>query len=483
MKLHSEGSKAMVWSFTEVLLKRGVQFILSIFLARLLTPDDFGVVAMATIFVTWSEVFKDFGLGQALIQKKDISEEQVSTVFYLNIGMGGLLALILVLIAPFASKFYENEMVGWCVRVSALTFLITSFNVVQTSLLKKKLNYKVQTVASFLSSTISGIVGVVMAYKGFGVWSLLTQSVVHTIINTLYLWRKSDWRPKWVFKFKSTYPLFRKGVGFMGKGFIDNIFSALDSMAIGKLFSSSALGLFNRGRSLSDMVRDTFLIPVTRPLFPIFSKLQNDRAAIEAYYFKMLYMLSWIILLTAGLLFLCSEEVITILYGDAWRVSAIYLKYFALLLPFYVPNTIATSTLKALGQVKVLVYLGLFERILAFASLFCLLVGLDVYMKAFFATNLFASVVQVIITSRYTKISVFKQYKNIVLCVLGIVALGLAFYYMPDYNKYVSFAIKASIFTVVYLIYSTLSKSEGFDACLELVRNKKHNKIIGKEQE
>lgn len=472
MKLQSEGSKAMVWSFTEVLLKRGIQFLLSIVLARLLTPDDFGVVAMATIFVTWSEVFKDFGLGQALIQKKDISQEQVSTVFYLNIGMGCLLALILVLIAPFASKFYDNEMVGWCVRVSALTFLITSFNVVQTSLLKKKLKYKVQTVASFLSSTISGVVGVVMAYKGFGVWSLLSQSVVHTSINTLYLWKKSDWRPKWIFKIKSTYPLFRKGVGFMVKGFIDNIFSALDSMVIGKLFSSSALGLFNRGRSLSDMARDTFLIPVTRPLFPIFSKLQNDRAAIEAYYFKMLNMLSWIIILISGLLCLCSEEIITILYGDAWRVSAKYLKYFALLLPFYVPNTIATSSLKALGQVKVLVYLGLFERILGFASLFCLLVGLDVYIKVFFATNLFASIVQVIIKSRYTKISVFRQYKSIVLSVLGVVAMGVAFYYIPFTNKYVSFLIKATIFVVSYFAYSYMSKSEGFKECLQQIRRK-----------
>lgn len=473
MRQRSDGSKAILWSFSEVLLKRGVQFVLSIFLARLLTPDDFGVVAMATIFVTWSEVFKDFGLGQALIQKKDISEEQVSTVFYLNIGTGCLIALILVLLAPLASQFYENEMVAWCVRVSALTFFITSFNVVQTSLFKKKLNYKVQTVSSFIASTTSGIVGVVMAYRGFGIWSLLTQSVVSTIVNTLYIWWKSDWRPRWIFKFKTTFSLFKKGVGFMGKGLIDNVFSALDSMAIGKLFSSATLGLFNRGKSLSDMTRDTFLIPVTRPLFPIFAKLQNDRPAMEAYYFKMLHMCSWIIIFCAGLLFLCSNEIITILYGDTWKESAKYLKYFALLLPFYSPNTIATSSLKALGHVKVLVFLGLFERVLAFVSLFGLLIGLDFYVRLFFVSNLTASVVQVIVTSKFTKISVFKQYKNIVLCVCGIVALGVAFYFLPIVNQYVSLFIKTAVFITVYLAYSYLTKSEGFQACLNQIKKVK----------
>lgn len=473
MRQRSDGSKAILWSFSEVLLKRGVQFILSIFLARLLTPDDFGVVAMATIFVTWSEVFKDFGLGQALIQKKDITEEQVSTVFYLNIGMGGLMAMILVLIAPLASSFYDNEMVAWCVRASALTFLITSLNIVQTSLLRKQLNYKVQTVASFVSSSISGTVGVIMAYKGFGVWSLLAQSVVSAIVNTIYIWRKADWRPRWVFEFKTTLPLFKKGIGFMGKGIIDNVFSALDSMAIGKLFSSATLGLFNRGKSLSDMTRDTFLIPVTRPLFPIFSKLQNDKSAMEAYYFKMLHMCSWIIILCAGLLFLCSNEIITILYGDTWKESARYLKYFALLLPFYSPNTIATSSLKALGHVKVLVYLGLFERVLAFVSLFGLLIGLDFYVRLFFASNLTANIVQVIVTSKFTKISVFKQYKNIVLCVCGIVVLGVAFYFFPIDNKYVSLFIKTAIFITGYLAYSYITKSEGFQACLNLIKKVK----------
>ena len=473
MKLQSSGSKAIFWSFSDVLLKRGVQFVLSIFLARLLTPNDFGVVAMASIFVTWSEVFKDFGLGQALIQKKDVTEEQVSTVFYLNIGMGCLIALILDFVAPLASKFYDNEMVAWCVRVSALTFLITSFNVVQTSLFKKKLNYKIQTVSSFISSTLSGIVGVVMAYRGFGVWSLLTQSVVSTLVNTVYIWWKSDWRPRWLFKFKTTLPLFRKGVGFMGKGLIDNVFSALDSMAIGKLFSSSTLGLFNRGRSLSDLVRETFLIPVTRPLFPIFSKLQNEREAMESYYFKMLHMCSWIMLICAGLLFLCSKEIITILFGDNWAESSVYLKYFALLLPFYAPNAIATSSLKALGHVKALVYLGLFERVLAFVSLFGLLIGLEFYAQIYVATNLLASIVQVIVTSRYTKISVFKQYKSIVLCVCGIVALGVAFYFLPIFNKYVSLFIKTTIFITAYITYSYVTKSEGFQACLNQVKKVK----------
>lgn len=473
MSSSNSSFSAISWSFMDKLFKRGIQFFVSLFLARLLTPSDFGVVAMATIFVSWSEVFKDFGLGQALIQKQNATEEQISTVFYINIIMGVLIAIILTAIAPLAAKFYSNEMVGWCVRASALTFVITSFNVVQNSLLIKNLNYKIGTLASAYASSLSGLAGIICAYKGMGVWSLLVQSILSCIITTCIIWVKSNWRPMLLFNFKTTYPLFKKGIGYMGKGFTDNVFSSLDSMVIGKIFSTSALGLYNRGRGLYDMVNSTIVLPITRPLFPILARIQHDAVELKRYYIKVLNMLNWCLIFCAGEFLLCSDEIIFILYGEKWLESAKYLFWLSILFPFFANSCMASATLRSQGRVRLLLMIGIIERVIFSLSLFSLLIDLDTYVYIFVSVNVLLRIVESIYYVKALGISFIEQNREMIKGIIIITIPIIFFHFIRFDNYYISALVKSVVLIGFYMTMSYLLNQKGmFDIYKSIIKRK-----------
>lgn len=462
MDIKKEGGKAVKWSLLDKLLKRGVQFVLSIFLARLLAPSDFGVIAMAAIFVGWGEVFRDFGLGQALVQRKTISEAQTSTIFYLNILMGCLIAGILFMIAPLAADFYDNHMVGWVVRITGITFIINGLNVVQNSLLIKELNYRIGTVSSFLASVLSGIIGIMMAFWGFGVWSLLAQSVSSAIIATIYIWYKSTWRPKLIFRFKDTTPLFRKGVGFMGQGLVDNVFNFAGTMVIGKIFSPGILGIYDRGYSLSEMINSTVVLPVTRPLFPVFAKLQDNINKLTDYYIKILDTMNWILILTAGVLLLCSKEIILLILGEKWIETAEYFFLFSWIAPLYANWSIITSLWKGLGLVRKVTMITFIEKSMFILAIPALFVSLKIYAICIVGAHLLANVIKSMMNAKITGISVAKQYKEWTIEMLCVILVLFGFQFIHIGHIFLSMSFKIGVLAAVYIIVSTMLHLRGF---------------------
>lgn len=466
MSIQRESKHAIVWSMIDKFLKRGIQFLLSIFLARLLTPNDYGIVAMAAIFVSWGEVFRDFGLGQSIIQHKDVTDEQTSTIFYLNLMMGVLIAIVFQIIAPIAANFYDNDMVAWVVRISGITFILQSFNVIQLSLLKKKLNYKVETVGSFVSSLLSGIIGIVLAYLGFGVWSLLIQSISSYTISTTYIWFKSTWRPKWIFNFSKTRSMFKMGIGFMLQGLIDNIFNSLGSMVIGKLFSPSTLGLYSRGNSLAEMPKTTFIIPFTRPLFPVFAKIQDDKAAVRNYFLNTIDMLNWLMIFVTGIILTSSSEIICILYGDVWLDSAKYLFLLSIMIPFFPNWTTTTSLWKGLGFAKKVATITFIEKFFTFISIAGLFINLETYAIMFVASYIVACFIKSFMNIKISGISIKDQYKEwsveMIIMILMIACLS----FLKFESSFISFFIKTCAFSIVYFVISYVLKLHGYTICM-----------------
>lgn len=466
MSIQRESKHAIVWSMIDKFLKRGIQFLLSIFLARLLTPNDYGIVAMAAIFVSWGEVFRDFGLGQSIIQHKDVTDEQTSTIFYLNLMMGVLIAIVFQIIAPIAANFYDNDMVAWVVRISGITFILQSFNVIQLSLLKKKLNYKVETVGSFVSSLLSGIIGIVLAYLGFGVWSLLIQSISSYTISTTYIWLKSTWRPKWIFNFSKTRSMFKMGIGFMLQGLIDNIFNSLGSMVIGKLFSPSTLGLYSRGNSLAEMPKTTFIMPFTRPLFPVFAKIQDDKAAVRNYFLNTIDMLNWLMIFVTGIILTSSSEIICILYGDVWLDSAKYLFLLSIMIPFFPNWTTTTSLWKGLGFAKKVATITFIEKFFTFISIAGLFINLETYAIMFVASYIVVCFIKSFMNIKISGISIKDQYKEwsveMIIMILMIACLS----FLKFESSFISFFIKTCAFSIVYFVISYVLKLHGYTICM-----------------
>lgn len=467
----SSGKTAIAWSVGDKLVKRLVQFVLSIFLARLLSPDDFGVVAMASIFINWAEVFRDFGLGQSIVQKKDVSETQVSTIFYINVVMGCIIAVVFFIIAPLAAKFYDEDMIAWVIRIAGVTFIINSLNIVQNSLLIKKLNYKVGTVASFLASTISGAIGVLFAFLGFGIWSLLIQSVASSIITTLYIWSKSKWHPQRKFNFSETKSMFNMGIGFMAQGFIDNVFTSLGSMFIGKIHNPAAVGLYSRGHDLAVMPETTILLPVSRPFFPIFAKQQDRVDELKITFFKSLHLLTYGMSYCCGILTIASVEIITILYGAKWSDSIPILTIVSVMLPFCPIWTITTSLWKGLGKIALVAKFTLLLQTLSLISIAFMYLDIRYYAAAMVASYIVAAIIKSLVNRHILQVSLFKQYKELVIQLI-IIAVAYILFNRINIQSYLwSFVIKFTGFTAVYFMCGHLFKMQGHTLAIGEIRS------------
>ncbi len=239
-----------VWDFVGKIGLQGVGFFVSIILARILAPEDFGILAIVTVFINLANVFLDFGFGTALVQRVEVTEEHYSSVFFMNIVMGILLGTFVFFLAPFIANFYNNEVLTNLIRVTSLSFIINAFGNVTRAHLSREMNFKLMSYASIASATISGAIAVYMAYSGYGVWSLVIQIIVGHVLSNVFLYMGCKLRFALKFNIKAAKELWGFSSKLFFAGLLNTIFINLDSLFIGKTLSPVTLGYYYRARSL-----------------------------------------------------------------------------------------------------------------------------------------------------------------------------------------------------------------------------------------
>ena len=246
-EIRAKSISGFKWSAFERFANQGVNFLISLILARLLTPADFGIVGMLAIFMAISQSFIDSGFSNALIRKKDVSEIDFSTVFYFNIVVGFLCYGILYAIAPWVADFFDIPLLKPILRVLSINVFINSLIVVQVAKLTIKVDFRTQAKASLSASIISGCVGIACAYIGYGVWSLVIQSVTQALLNAIFIWCMGGWLPKWLYSWRAFHELFSFGSRLLISGLIHQIYVQMTTLAIGKFYSAKDLGYYTRG--------------------------------------------------------------------------------------------------------------------------------------------------------------------------------------------------------------------------------------------
>lgn len=361
---------------------------------------------MISVFTVFAEVFYDLGMGQALVQKKTVTETQYSTVFYINLVLGVLVYVVMWFSAPYIALFYDAEILVNIVRVSTLTFVISSVSIVNIVFIRRSLEYSFFVRATVMSSTLSGIVGIGMAYLGYGVWSLVFSGIVYSLVRTVVLWVLTSWYPKAVFDLKSIKDIWKKGLGFLNLGIINTIISRLDNLVIGKIFDAGTLGLFNRAKSLEELPQNTFILPISQPMFPIFSQLQSSLSKIEESFFQLLHLLNFLTILIFGVMYLSAENLVVILYSEKWIESVPYLRILLFLLPLFPFSVLVTSLLKGIGNIRMLTYLTIFDRsAIFFAMIFGIKYGLIEYLYAFVGFKYLSYFFRLIVIQKYVNLS------------------------------------------------------------------------------
>ena len=244
----------LIWQYAEKCGAQLINFVVSIILARILVPADYGLVGLIAVFISVLLVFAQSGMGQALVQKKEADDEDVSTVFYYSFVFSVIIYIGLFFAAPYIAKFYNEMVLTEIIRVLGLTVIMGAVNSVQQARIQKDMRFKIFFYATVSGTAVSAIVGICMAYSGYGVWALVWQQLSSRIITTIVLWFTANWRPMWIFSFRKMKQLFGYSWKLLASGLLDTVYNNIYSLLIGKFYSSADLGYYNRGKQFPILI-------------------------------------------------------------------------------------------------------------------------------------------------------------------------------------------------------------------------------------
>ena len=317
---------ALFWSFLERFGQQGIQFVISVILARLLLPEEFGLIAMLAIFMAIAQLFVDSGFGQALIQKQDATYVDECSIFYFNIFIGFFAAGLLCLTAPLIARFYNQPLLVPLTRVLSLNMIINGFGSIQTVLLTKHIDFKTQLKVNVIATVISGTIGVTMAINGFGVWSLVAQSLSSNFFRTVLLWFFDSWRPSLTFSFTSLQGMLAFGSRLFASSLLDAVFQNIYLVVIGKLFSPVYLGFYSRAKRLQQLPVTSLYSIVGRVAFPVFASVQDDKPRLKRGARKAITMLAMINFPIMVGLAVTAKPLVLLLLTEKWLPCVPYLQ-------------------------------------------------------------------------------------------------------------------------------------------------------------
>jgi O-antigen/teichoic acid export membrane protein len=354
---------SLLWSSSGLIADQGIRFIILIVLARLLMPTDFGIIGMITVFIAVSQSIIDSGLKNALIREKDSTQDDYSTVFYFNLLMAVLLYGILFITAPIISEFFGEPQIISILRVLSFVVIINSFGLIQRTILVKKIDFKSQTKISVMSSVLSGVIAIICAYLGFGVWSLVIQTLVMQFIQSLLLSLSNKWVPSLVFSIDSFKRLFGFGWKLLVSGLINTLYQNIYYVIIGKFFSASMLGYYTNAQKLRDVASQSITTSVQKVSYPVLSKFQDDKKLKKGYQ-KIIKSSVFITFPLMIGLAAVADPLINLLFGDNWVKSISYFQILCFAGMLFPLHAINLNILQVKGRSDLFLRLEILKKVL-----------------------------------------------------------------------------------------------------------------------
>ena len=429
--LKSKTIRGLSWSFVELAGRQVVQFVTGIILARLLFPEQFGLIGMITVFIAVAQTFSDSGFGDALIQKREVTLADTCSIFYFGIAVASLAAGLLCLAAPWVSNFYNQPELTSLIRALSLIIVIESLGRVQDTILTKQIDFKTQMKIGMIALGSSGIVGIVMAIIGFGVWSLVGQQLSRSIFRTCCLWVFSSWRPTLIFDFNALRGMFGYGSRLLVSALLNRIFENLYYLIIGKFFSARELGFYTRGKTMQDLPSSAFSELVTRVTFPVFSSIQDDKARIKKVLEKASANIALVTFPIMIGLAVISRPLVLVLLTEKWAGAVPYMELLciaSLLGPFQWLNM---NVMMSMGRSDLYLKIGILQKILV-------IISIAVTYRYGIITMIYGSIVVLVVSyyiiNYYIDIlvdySIFEQMQQILPYLIGAVLMGIIVYFI-----------------------------------------------------
>lgn len=398
MDIKKDTIKSVKWSAVGQYSNVIIGFVLGIILARLLTPADFGTIGMIEIFFALANILTDSGFGAALIQKKEANAIDYSTVFFFNIVLSIFCYILLYLCAPFIALFFNMEQLVGIVRVSALSLIIGAFCNIQINLLTKRINFKTPAIINLSTQIVSGCIAIVLAFMGYGVWTLVYQSLMASLLRTIALWTYSDWRPKWIFSWDSFRELFRFGGKLLVSRLLASAYNNMVPLLIGKFYTPQALGFYTKAKRLVHMPNETFFGIIEKVTFPILSRIQDNDEQLIRVYSKYIRVFSVPIFFIMMLMAALAKPIVLILYTDKWIQSVVYVQILCFV-PFGFISNINLNALLVKGRSDLNLKIEVYKKIV---WIILMLVSLPFGVLYFCIATVIGSQISLFINCYYT---------------------------------------------------------------------------------
>ncbi len=398
--LKAKSITAVGWSAINVLGRGGLSFALTLILARLLSPAEFGLIAMLSIFIALASSIVESGFGSALIQRKELTQADKSSVFYFNVAMGALMALVVFAAAPWISEFYREPILLRMTRWMALNLFIDSFGVVQVALLQRNLDFRTLFKVNLIAIIISGSAAVFMAWKGYGVWSLVAQTVIFTTVFTGLIWTFCPWKPALQFRIESLRSLFGFGSRLLASGLLNTFFDRIQLAVIGKAFSATQLGYYTRAFTAQQLPVSVLTSIVSRVTFPVFSQLSGQVDMLRKGVQKALVSLMIPTLPMMLGLAVVAKPFVLVLFGSKWLPCVPYLQILSIAGAFWPLHLINLSVATSLGRSDLFLRLEIVKKIIIALGILC---TFRISVMAMTWAVLIVSLICIVVNTYYTK--------------------------------------------------------------------------------
>lgn len=397
--LKYQTKKGLYWKFAEQFSNYGIQFIIGIFMARMLSPEDYGLTALPAVFMAISGIFVSGGFGTALVRKPDLKEEDLSTAFYYSMAVGFFCYVLLFIAAPWIADFYNAPVLTSLMRVTAISFLYSPLGTVQGVLLQKRLDFKTPTKVSVVCRILSGVIGIVMAYTGYGVWALVISGLVSGMVGMLITLWVVRWFPKTGWSKESFSYLWGFGNKLMGAWLIGTVYENIAPVIIGKYFSPAQLGEFNRAQGYAKMPSQNVTGTLQSVTFPVLSQIQKDDERLARSYRKMLRVSAFIVFPLMMMLAALARPLVLALITEKWEACIVLLQIMCLSMMWYPIHAINLNLLEVKGRSDLFFRLEIIKR---GVGLLILIATLPLGLVAFCWGGVAGSLISLIINTYYT---------------------------------------------------------------------------------
>lgn len=473
--LKQKAKKGLYWSAASNFANQGMRFVFGLILARLLSPDAYGVIGMLTVFLCIVQVFIDCGFSQALIAKQDRTQTDFSTEFFFNIGIGLIGYCLLFISAPFIAEFYNMPLLTSVLRVVGLGVIINSLCVVQSAQFAIRLDFKTPAKLAVITNIFSGVVGIFLAYCGYGVWALVFQQIAGNFLNGILLWILAGWRPTLEFSRDSFRYLWSYGSKILASSLIQQVYDNLYPLVIGKFFSARQLGLYSRAQGFATLPSSNISGILGNVSFPILSKINNDSLRLMRIYRQMIETAAFIIFPLMLGLFAIADPLVKVLLNQQWYDCIIILQLLCCALLWQPISAINLSILKVIGRTDIILKLEIIKRIAGIFSIVCSIpFGIIGMCIGYMILYMFCFILNTIYISKITNTPIRLYFIDIMPPLLASIAMCIIVLSIISFveSNVLAIIVGITIGILCYYLFSLFFLKEQLKYALSFIKNK-----------